>query len=103
VDRGYEKRRYGVLRPWCSRLAFQIWPHAVQRQYVETSTGLLVVVTSTELQKGQHFGATVASEDSEGLVYTACLSPILALAQALFGSPLMADGPETVILIAPQP
>jgi hypothetical protein len=92
-----------VLRPCCSRLAFQIWPHAAQRQYVETSTALLVVVTSTDLQKGQDFGATVASEDSEGLVYTACLSAILALAQALFGDPLMAEGPETVILIAPQP
>jgi hypothetical protein len=84
-------------------LAFQIWPHAAQRQYVETSTALLVVVRSTELQKGQDFGATVTSEESEGLVYTACLSPILALAEALFGYPLMADGPETVILIATQP
>ena len=33
----------------------------MQRQYVETFTALLVVVTSTELQKGQAFGATIAS------------------------------------------
>jgi len=31
------------------------------------------------------------------------LSAILALAEALFGYPMMADGPEAVILIAPQP
>jgi hypothetical protein len=46
---------------------FQICPHAVHRQYVETLTGLLVVVTSTELQNGQAFGATMASV---GSVYT---------------------------------
>jgi hypothetical protein len=39
---------------------FQIWPHAVQRQYVETFTSLLVVFTSGEVQKGQTLGATVA-------------------------------------------
>jgi hypothetical protein len=50
-----------VRRPCCSRPTFQIWPHAVQRQYVETFTALLVVVTSTELQKGQAVGATIAS------------------------------------------
>jgi len=36
----------------------------VQRQYVEMLTGLLVVVTSTELQNGQAFGATTASVGS---------------------------------------
>ena len=35
----------------------------MQRQYVETFTALLVVVTSTELQNGQAFGATMASVD----------------------------------------
>jgi hypothetical protein len=35
----------------------------MQRQYVETFTALLVVVTSTELQKGQAVGATMASVD----------------------------------------
>jgi hypothetical protein len=70
---------------------------------VETSTALLVVITSTELQKGQDFGATIASEGSEGLMYTACLSAVLALVEALFGYPLLADSPESVILIGPQP
>jgi hypothetical protein len=76
VNNSYAKRRYGVLRSCRSRLGFQIWPHAAQRQYVETCAVFLVVVTSTELKKGQHFGATVASADSEGLVYTARLSAI---------------------------
>jgi hypothetical protein len=67
----------GVRRPCCSRLAFQIWPHVVQRQYVEMFTALLVVVTSTELQKGQALGATAASGDSEGWVYTG--SPLTAV------------------------
>ncbi len=35
----------------------------MQRQYVETVTALLVVVTSTDLQNGQAFGATTASVD----------------------------------------
>lgn len=39
----------------------------MQRQYVETFTALLVVVTSTDLQNGQVFGATMASLDG---VYT---------------------------------
>ena len=76
-----------MLRPCCNRLAFQIWPHAAQRQYVETSTALLVVVTSAEVQNGQNFGPTVASEYSYGLVYTTCLSPIVAVPEALCGYP----------------
>jgi hypothetical protein len=59
--RQYTKRRDGARRPACSRPAFQIWPHAVQRQYVETSTALLVVVMSAELQNGHAVGATLVS------------------------------------------
>jgi len=44
-------------------VAFHIWPHAVQRQYVETFTSLLVVFTSRELQNGQATGADVAEVD----------------------------------------
>jgi hypothetical protein len=47
--------------PRCSRPVFQIWPHAVQRQYVETLTSLLAVLTSGELQKGHALGATLSS------------------------------------------
>jgi len=81
---------------------FQIWPHAVQRQYVETLTALLVVFTSGELQKGQALGATVART---GLVYGRSISAlwIVSLPEPLFGYPLMADRPEVDILIAPKP
>ncbi|MBI3046692.1 MAG: hypothetical protein HYY76_00120 [Acidobacteria bacterium] len=82
---------------------FQIWPHAVQRQYVETFTSLAVVLTSGELQKGQALGVTVASS---GLVYTRLpISAlwIVSLPEPLFGYPSMADRPEVEILIAPKP
>lgn len=53
-------RRGGVRRTRSSRPAFQIWPHAAQRQYVDALTFLLVVLMSTELQKGQVVGAAVS-------------------------------------------
>jgi len=56
----YLNRLAGVRHPGSSRLAFQIWPHAAQRQYVKTLTCLLVVLTLTELQKGQFFGTSVS-------------------------------------------
>jgi hypothetical protein len=89
-----------VRRPCCSRLAFQIWPHAVHRQYVETLTVLLVVVTSRELQNGHASGATVGSVDW-GWVYTwRPLSAlwIVSLAEPLFGYPLIADVPEVEMI-----
>jgi hypothetical protein len=58
----HANRPDGWRRPTCSLSAFQIWPQSVQRQYVETLTALLVVVTFNELQKGQALGATDASE-----------------------------------------
>jgi len=42
-------------------VAFQIWPHAVQRQYVEALISLLVVVTFREWQKGHASHAAIAS------------------------------------------
>ncbi|MGH7555059.1 MAG: hypothetical protein ACREMQ_18825, partial [Longimicrobiales bacterium] len=68
---------------------FQIWPHAVQRQYVETFTSLLVVLTSAEPQKGQALGTTGASP---GLGYTRPISAlwIVSLPEPLSGDPLMA-------------
>jgi hypothetical protein len=68
-DRIYAKRPYGVRRPCCSRLAFQIWPHVVQRQYVDALTSLLVVVTLRELQNGHGSSETVVLVDC-GWVYT---------------------------------
>jgi hypothetical protein len=65
----YAKRPYGVRRPCCSRLAFQIWPHVVQRQYVDALTSLLVVVTSRELQNGHGSSDTVVLVGC-GWVYT---------------------------------
>jgi hypothetical protein len=41
----------------------------VQRQYVDVFTALLVVVTFSEVQKGQALGGTVVSAGSEGGVY----------------------------------
>lgn len=55
----------GLRHPCSSRLTFQICPHAVQRQYVEAFTALLVVLTLRDLQKGQVVGAAV----SAGWVY----------------------------------
>ena len=104
-DRVYAKRPYGVRRPCCSRLAFQISPHAVHRQYVETLTALLVVVMSRKLQNGHASGATVGSVDL-GWVYTwrALLALwIVSLAEPLFGYPLMADAPKVKISITPKP
>lgn len=43
-----------------SRAGFQIWPHAVHRQYVASLTSLLVVPTFSDLQKGQE-GVTVGT------------------------------------------
>lgn len=63
----YAKRSYGLRCGPCSRAAFQIWPHAVQRQYVESLISLLVVVTFGEWQKGQASHATVASVDCGGM------------------------------------
>ena len=40
-------------------MALQIWPHAAQRQYVKVLTSLLVVLTWTDVQKGQLFGTVV--------------------------------------------
>ena len=101
-DRIYAKRPYGVRRPCCSRPAFQISPHAVHRQYVETLPALLVVVTSRELQNGHGSGETVALVDW-GWVYTKrSLSAlwIVSSAEPLFSYPLMADGPEIEMLMA---
>lgn len=61
--------------PRCSRPVFQIWPHAVQRQYVETLTSLLAVFTSGELQKGHALGATLPSR--AGWSYTGSSSESL--------------------------
>lgn len=93
----------GVRHPCCSRLAFQIWPHDAQRQYVAALTSLLVVLTSTELQNGQVLGATPASVG--WVCIKACLSAlgIVSLSHPLFGYPLMADAPEVTLLIAPAP
>jgi hypothetical protein len=79
-------RRGGVRRTCCSRPAFQIWPHDVQRQYVDTFTALLVVVTFSDMQNGQASGATVASEDSDSWVYTVRLPAlwIVGVAEPLF-------------------
>ena len=54
----------GLRHSGSSRLAFQIWPHAAQRQYVKALTSLLVVLTLTEVQKGQLLGAVIS-----GFVY----------------------------------
>lgn len=51
----------GLRDPCSSRLTFQICPHAVQRQYVEAFTALLVVLTLRDLQKGQVVGAAVSA------------------------------------------
>ena len=61
----YLNRPDGLRHSGSSRAAFQIWPHAAQRQYVKALTSLLVVRMLTELQKGQLLGAAV----SAGLVY----------------------------------
>ena len=61
-----------VRRPCCSRPTFQIWPHAVQRQYVETFTALLVVVTSTELQKGHEPTTSCGNNTIGSSVGNAC-------------------------------
>src|SRR3954467_3678292 len=55
------RKRAGARRPDWSRPAFQIWPHAAQRQYVDAFTSLLVVVILSELQNGQVFGASAGS------------------------------------------
>jgi hypothetical protein len=96
-----------VRRPCCSRLAFHIWPHAVQRQYVDTFTSLLVVFTSRDLQNGQATGSGLVEVDRGG-VYT--LAPfffstlrIAVLAGSLFCRPLMTDTPEVHNLLAAPP
>jgi hypothetical protein len=60
----------GLRHSGSSRLAFQIWPQAAQRQYVKALTSLLVVLTLTELQKGQLLGAVVS-----GFVYIPIMQP----------------------------
>jgi len=89
----YAKRPNGVRRPCGSRLAFQIWPHAVQRQYVEALTALLVVMTSRELQNGHAAGATAGSVDGSRLYTWRALSAlwIESLAEPLFGYRLIAE------------
>jgi hypothetical protein len=99
----YANRPDGGRCPRCSRSAFQIWPQSVHRQYVETLSALLVVVTLSELQKGQAFGATGASE---GWVYTRLTSQCCGSffsAEPLLCHPVTADGPEVDTLIGSNP
>ena len=74
-----------MRRPCCSRLAFQIWPHAAQRQYVVAFTSLLVVLSSTELQKGQVLGATIGSVGWLYIRLSFCF-PTRSVAQAPLGA-----------------
>jgi hypothetical protein len=99
----YANRPDGGRCPRCSRSAFQIWPQSVHRQYVETLSALLVVVTLSEVQKGQAFGATGASE---GWVYTRLTSQCCGSffsAEPLLCHPVTADGPEVDTLIGSNP
>ena len=93
------------MRRPCSRLAFQIWPHAVQRQYVDAFTSLLVVFTSRDLQNGQVTGSAAVPVDA-GLVYMAPLLSALSiavLAALLFGRPLMTEASEIHDPVAAPP
>ena len=75
----------------------------MQRQYVDAFTCLLVVFTSIELQKGHALGATLASEGCVSMRLAISAPPIVSLPEPVFGYPLIADGPEVEVLIAPTP